>query len=300
MTSKKEVVPRLIHIFWDTKDIPLFLQQCIVIMKKNNPNWNIILYSLDDIKKWKEFPKFAKKKYVLERQIEDHKRAVSDWFRLQVLYTHGGVYIDMGSICLQNFDTLIDMTYPYIQCNGSFIKNFDAIESSFLAVAKGDKFIKLWLKENLISRNGTMHGSELEYSSKNIKFAPELNRYLPYLVPILSWCKVATENPNLEYRVIRPMMAPGGPYFWTSQTKSKGKYTYDLMSAKKSYFDGVCFIKLNGNQRILVQNIIDKNSIKHSFLIDDLNDATLQLKSKKLSSFVSKPSSVLKASSKSK
>ena len=262
--------------------------------EKNNPDWKVILYNFNDIKKWKEFPKFAKKKYVLEKQIEDHKRAVSDWFRLQVLYTYGGVYIDMGCICLQNFDTLIDMTYPHIQSNGSFIAGFNAIESSFLASAKKDPFIKLWIKETLISREGSMHGSEYEYSTKNIKFGPELNKHLPYLVTVLSWCKVAAENPNLEYRLIRPTMAPGGPYFWVSEHKAKGRYIYEMLAAKKKYFNGVCFVKLNGNQRIFVEKYIVNKSIKHSFIIDELEDAKKYLKTNKLSSVVKKENAIKK------
>jgi mannosyltransferase OCH1-like enzyme len=252
------VVPKIVHMYWHTPDMPGFIVDCIQSVKNANPEWDVRIYHKYDIEEHAsgDVPEFVYRKYNLPKFRDVYVKYVSDWFRLYVMYKYGGVYIDMGCICINGFDTLIDMTYPHLQGNNSFIDAFDCMENGFLAAAPADPFIKEWICETVVSHQD--YGSREKYSEVNFKYGPQLIGWLPYLVQHLAWRKVADTNTN--FRLLPHVTSPVGPYFWNGDVSK-------LLRMKESDFHGVTFVKFNSNHRAALKKFMNLYKQSHLYII---------------------------------
>ncbi len=107
MTSKKMVygsqscIPKVIHYIWfgksEKKELHL---RCIESWKKHCPNYKIL--------EWNETNYDIHKNKYVEQAYQRKKWAyVSDYARLDILYQHGGVYLDTDVELLGNMDALL-------------------------------------------------------------------------------------------------------------------------------------------------------------------------------------------------
>ena len=231
-------------MYWHSPDMPGFVKDCIQSVKRANPGWDVRVYHKSDIEQHApgDVPEFVNRKYNLPKFRDAYVKYVSDWFRLYVVHKYGGVYIDMGCICINGFDSLIDMTYPHIQGNNSFIDKLDCMENGFFAAAPEDPFIAEWMHETILSHED--YGSREKYSEVNFSYGPQLIGWLPYLVQHLAWMKVATTNKN--YRVLSRSTGPTGPYFWKGDIPK-------LLRMQSGDLSGVTFIKFNSNHRSMLK-----------------------------------------------
>lgn len=96
-----QIIPKKIHYCWfGRKEKPEFLQKCIDGWKELCPDYKIIEWNEDN--------------YDVERHAytaEAYKRRkygfVTDVARLDILYEHGGIYMDTDVTLLQNLDDLL-------------------------------------------------------------------------------------------------------------------------------------------------------------------------------------------------
>lgn len=96
-----QVIPKKIHYCWfGGNPLPELAQKCIASWKKYCPDYDII--------EWNETNyDFKKNKYMYEAYLEKKWGFVPDYARLDIIYTHGGIYLDTDVELLKPLDDLL-------------------------------------------------------------------------------------------------------------------------------------------------------------------------------------------------
>ena len=99
--NDKPLIPRIIHYCWFVqKKKPEFLVQCMNTWREKCPDYQIV--------EWNETNYDVNKiPYVKEAYHEKKYGFVTDIARLDILYEHGGVYMDTDVMLLKNLDLLL-------------------------------------------------------------------------------------------------------------------------------------------------------------------------------------------------
>ena len=99
--SYNSVIPLNLYLTWDTKELPIKMQENVDRMKKVNPEFNIQLFDDNDCRK------FIKKNFSKDilTAFDTLKPGAykADLWRLCILYINGGIYIDIKLNCINNF-----------------------------------------------------------------------------------------------------------------------------------------------------------------------------------------------------
>lgn len=97
------MIPKIIHYCWFGKsEIPDNLKKCIESWKRIMPDY--------EIRRWDESNYDVNKcEYIKEAYAEKKWAFVSDYARLDICYTYGGIYLDTDVEVLKPFDDLLDL-----------------------------------------------------------------------------------------------------------------------------------------------------------------------------------------------
>ena len=138
---------------WDKA--PILQNEVLNSWKINNPEWNI---NLIDLKNLKDYVNDIK--YIYDENKKISPQAKSDIIRLSLLKNYGGVWADSTLLCMQPLDHWI---YEAIKPSGIWMyhghgANLDSDlgpASWFIVSEKNSQIIKKWKKEsdNYWSRN---------------------------------------------------------------------------------------------------------------------------------------------------
>jgi len=97
-------IPKKIHQIWLGGDIPDKYRRLISTWREKNPDWEYRLWTDSDIENFglSNIDKF---------NSISNLGAKSDIFRYEILYRHGGLYIDTDFECLSSFDDLLYLDF---------------------------------------------------------------------------------------------------------------------------------------------------------------------------------------------
>lgn len=101
--SVKEMIPRKIHYCWFSgKEMPAYLVKCMDSWKRFCPDYEIVRWDENnyDIEKYA----YMKDAYAMKKW-----GFVPDIARLDILYNHGGIYIDTDVELIRNLDSLLSL-----------------------------------------------------------------------------------------------------------------------------------------------------------------------------------------------
>ncbi len=100
-TSKKPLIPKVIHYCWFSgKEMPERYQRCVESFRKYCPDY--------EIKRWDENNYDVGKNPYMKAAYEHQKWGfVPDYARLDILYHHGGIYIDTDVELVKSLDALL-------------------------------------------------------------------------------------------------------------------------------------------------------------------------------------------------
>ncbi len=102
ISGQQSFIPKVIHYCWfGGKEIPDFLKRCMGSWAEKCPDY--------EIKRWDE-TNFDVSKYLFTKQAYEKGRYgfVSDVARLDILYNHGGIYMDTDVKLIKPFGNLIN------------------------------------------------------------------------------------------------------------------------------------------------------------------------------------------------
>ena len=152
-------IPKIIHQIWfqGKNDIPKDYPNYSSSWKKYNPDYKYIFWDKEKIENLMHqyFPEFVEKYNKLPKMIQ--KIDSAKWM---ILYSCGGIYADMDSECLKNFDNLLDNNVILSKCNMNLFQTLlvygtpnDVIQTGLMISIKNHplwkKCIELILKEDI-------------------------------------------------------------------------------------------------------------------------------------------------------
>ena len=205
-------IPRHIHQFWDTPEIPDDVMTLMGSWRAHNPGWSYTLHSLDSAREWL-------------RQVSDsrllrafrHMPTIAgkvDLLRLAVLFAEGGVYADADDRCLASLDAVISGRGLVLRQEhyGSIGNNFiavrphhpvigQALEDAVSAVLRGDRE-SIWLSTGpgLMTRTVATHlvddPRRLETLGRDLLVLdqPEITRFC------VSGCRVSYKHSDRNWQ----------------------------------------------------------------------------------------------------
>ena len=97
------MIPKSIHYIWiGSNPLPELALKCIRSWKEKCPDYEIMLWNEDNLNI---------DECLFTRQAYEKKKYgfVTDYFRLKIVYEHGGVYLDTDVEVLKSFDELLNL-----------------------------------------------------------------------------------------------------------------------------------------------------------------------------------------------
>ena len=152
-------IPKIIHLlYFGETEFYNFHHRCVHSMLQYMPNYEIRIYNAkepignafwDDIKNQPRVSIHKMDPPVFYDGFElKHFQYKADVVRLELLYEHGGVYLDLDMLITRNFDDVFSSGHSFYiseeRANGA---GNGALINAFLAAKPKNEFIKLWLNE---------------------------------------------------------------------------------------------------------------------------------------------------------
>jgi tetratricopeptide (TPR) repeat protein len=149
--SAKSNIPKNIIQFWDSKDVPLRMEEIMQSWSGLNPNFQ---YQLFDDQSAQDFIKTYHSSEVLKAfRTANHPAMRSDLFRLAYLYEFGGIYADADDLCVNPIDGFIGVGVDLILVQ----EPAGSIGNNFLATSPRHPFIAFALScivNNILNKAG--------------------------------------------------------------------------------------------------------------------------------------------------
>jgi len=158
-------IPKIIHQIWIGNSKPPKLNSLYIDTCRNMDGWKYKLWTDEDLTE-KNYPltfdliQDIVQVGKLDKKLNKKLAQIADLMRLEILYRHGGVYIDTTVECLKNLDGLLnDKKYKFVvsnedpcgfDCKNSYGKYY--ISNSFIASTKGNLVLKNLLSENKLKK----------------------------------------------------------------------------------------------------------------------------------------------------
>ncbi len=142
-------IPKIIHQTWKNNNIPKEWKKYQQTWKHHHPDWKYMFWTDNDnlnfIKKY--YPWFLN---IFNSYPYNIQRA--DAIRPFLLYHYGGLYVDMDTVCLKNFDNVFNKKGVYILESFNF-----GLTNSLMASSKKNIFWKYVINEMIINRNNKLY-----------------------------------------------------------------------------------------------------------------------------------------------
>ena len=168
--SDKKLIPKKIHYMWlGKKPIPENLLRCIDSWRKYCPDYEII--------RWDESNYDVHKNIFMAQAYDNRKFGfVPDYARIELLYEHGGIYLDTDVELIRNIDELL---YQEAFCGVEKwqVLNFGGCSGAVKGHYSLKPFLDRWSERRLIRSDGTLDGisSGLIDTSVAIEHGYEIN-----------------------------------------------------------------------------------------------------------------------------
>ena len=141
-------VPKTIWTYWDSDQLPEFIQKSIDKMKQMNFGWTINVLHPGNLHEYLPDVDIFKFKFA------DTKPRQSDFVRLHILPKYGGVWCDASIVPQKSFEWVIDEQKKrgvefigYYREGATTKPEYPVIESWFFACTKGSNFVSKWRDE---------------------------------------------------------------------------------------------------------------------------------------------------------
>ena len=104
-TEKKPQIPKIIHQTWKTREIPSDYTKWVTSWQQLNPGWEYRLWTDED------------NRNLIKEQYPEHLHMYDsfpknimrvDTIRYYLMYTYGGIYVDLDFECLEGMDSLVE------------------------------------------------------------------------------------------------------------------------------------------------------------------------------------------------
>lgn len=137
-------IPKIIWTFWDSDEIPPFVQKCIDSWKKFNPDYTVNLMTKSTLGKYLGDEEAQK---LIDWKFNDSPQRLSDLVRLSAVSKFGGIWLDASVVCFKSFNWLADEQSDCVVFSIKELSNDPTIESWFIASTPEHPYVIAWNKE---------------------------------------------------------------------------------------------------------------------------------------------------------
>ena len=232
-------IPRVLYTYWEgpTNEV---VELCIASMRKQNPGWTVVVATSATCEE------ICGRKCPMSPKMRSWHQYVADWFRLQCLAEHGGVWLDASCLCLKPLESWVDVSSPEkLQGFKAPIKRDGLLESWALACGPNCLFMKAWAEE--FDRCARLGRSEYRRTLPSYAFPGEgASRYrLVYFTCHHAALKILHEHPEFPVEM-RSSRFDGEPLGFTL---SKLYFCLEDVRRGREPIVPHSFFKINGTTR---------------------------------------------------
>lgn len=183
-------LPKKIWIYWEG-DFPEFVEKCIQNIRKKNPNYEVYLLNPENVNQYSQID------FSLLRDATPQQKA--DLLRFDLLYQHGGIWLDASIIVYENLDWIFELMqqnrtecFAYYRKKNTTNLNYPILENWLLASVKNNIFFKYWFDELYLAIQKTpkVYVQEIKNTEKNPADIFQRIGNLEYLVAYVACQKV--------------------------------------------------------------------------------------------------------------
>ena len=153
--TSPDVIPRIIWLYWEQADVPLLVRTCVIRVRALNPSCVVHFLNPDTLRTFvADLPDFS----------GSTVQKKTDWVRLYLLQTRGGIWVDASTLLTESLDWVFEAQRAtgaeyvgfYIE-SFTVDRNYPVIENWFMAAVPGSSFVKKWFEifDTQVVRLGT-------------------------------------------------------------------------------------------------------------------------------------------------
>ena len=238
MLDAPTMVPRVLYTYWEGPMNPI-VATCLTNMRRLNPDWQVVIANRSTCEA------------ICDKQCPTgmsnwRQQSVSDWFRLQCLAAHGGVWLDATCLCLKPLEAWVDVNLPgVLQGFEAPIKKKGLLENWALACPPGCLFVQAWAKE--LDRCAHLGRANYRQTLPPYAFPGKgaIRFELPYFTTHQAALKILQEHPEFPVRM-SSSRAHGGPFDYSLEGLLA--FIISVMEGR-SPTESHAFFKINGCRR---------------------------------------------------
>jgi len=137
-------IPKILWSFWDSDEIPPFVQKCIDSWKKFNPDYTVNFMTKSTLGKYLGEEEAQN---IINWKFNDSPQRLSDLVRLSAVSKFGGVWLDASVVCFKSFNWLQEEGSDCILFSIKELSKDPTIESWFIAAIPEHPYVIAWNKE---------------------------------------------------------------------------------------------------------------------------------------------------------
>ena len=231
-------IPRRLWVLWAGLPVPELPAACFATMRATNPQWYFTIIDPQNSSSLRSLglhpPPVANGSQITVERL-------SDWYRLEVLARHGGVYMDSNNVNFRPLEDWVDLSSEAVQ--GFHHPGMEGpnttLESWAIAAPANSPFMARW-RDNF--GDSLRVGPSEWYNLQSENLTAGMTNYLNVEV---AWRKTRYELSRETYPTsILPCFGPGGPYTyqtwglypWTPFWTSLDALTVSMPPPLKPYF----------------------------------------------------------------
>lgn len=192
--DKRIELPKKIWIYWEGQ-FPDFVEKCVENIRVKNPSYEVYLLNPENVSLYSQID--------FSQLMEATPQQKADLLRFDLLYHHGGIWLDASIIVYESLDWIENImqknkteVFAYYRRKNTTNVNYPVLENWLLAGVENNLFFKNWFDELYlaIQKKPKNYIQEIKNTEKNTKDIFQRISNLEYLVAYVACQKVLRKS----------------------------------------------------------------------------------------------------------
>lgn len=249
--AKSSAIPSVIWTYWEHKTLPKIIQVCIDSWRRHNPGYKVVIITKENVQTyWPEYDPTVLKH-------NDSPARFSDFVRLNVLASHGGIWMDASIFCTKSLNWLhAHHNRGQHEFIGYFMQSFTTnpkfpvIESWFFACIPNSTIVNMWRTELMRINEYDAVSDYIHDVRKNGVDTQNIpSSLLSYLaIHVAAQSVLQKQLNNNVQKHVKVFKAEDGPFRYLSQNGWESQRSFSAMCEDEDLLSNG-FFKMRGSER---------------------------------------------------
>ena len=187
-------LPKKIWMYWEG-DFPEFVEKCIQNTQAKNPSYQVYVLNPENVSQYSDID------FSLLKGATPQQKA--DLLRFDLLYRHGGIWLDASIIVYENLDWISELMqknqtecFSYYRKKNTTQIDYPVLENWLLATVQNNVFFKYWYDELYLAIQQTpeRYVENIRNTQENSKDIFQRIGNLEYLVAYVACQKILRQS----------------------------------------------------------------------------------------------------------